>query len=116
MTAAQKTAKANFLKAIDYRKKTGVSLKEAFAKVYGKKVVSLKKKAAPKKVAKKKVGAMKMSSDNFDRMDSLTSIPELRKFTYAAGAIIQDLHDEGFEPYEIKEYLIINLENILKRF
>lgn len=62
----------------------------------------------------KKVGAM--SSENFDRMDSLTSIPELRKFTYAAGAIIQDLFDEGFETYEIKEYLIINLQNILKRF
>lgn len=62
MTAAQKTAKANFKKAIEYRKKTGVSLKEAFAHVYGKKKVgaapkkkSAKKKAAPKKVAKKKV-------------------------------------------------------------
>lgn len=67
-----------------------------------------------KQVRMKKVGAM--SSENFDRMDSLTSIPELRKFTYAAGAIIQDLFDEGFETYEIKEYLIINLQNILKRF
>jgi hypothetical protein len=44
MTAAQKAAKANFKKAIEYRKKTGVSLKEAFAHVYGKKVG-----AAPKK-------------------------------------------------------------------
>jgi hypothetical protein len=33
MTAAQKAAKANFIKAIAYRKKTGVSLKEAFAHV-----------------------------------------------------------------------------------
>lgn len=49
MTSAQKTAKANFLKAIEYRKKTGVSLKEAFAKVYGKKTTVVKKKAAPKK-------------------------------------------------------------------
>jgi hypothetical protein len=64
MTAAQKTAKANFKKAIEYRKKTGVSLKEAFAHVYGKKKVgaapkkkAAKKKAAPKKAAKKKVGA-----------------------------------------------------------
>ena len=54
MTAAQKTAKANFKKAIEYRKKTGVSLKEAFAHVYGKKVgAAPKKKAAPKKAAKK---------------------------------------------------------------
>jgi len=62
MTAAQKTAKANFKKAIEYRKKTGVSLKEAFAHVYGKKKVgaapkkkAVKKKAAPKKAAKKVV-------------------------------------------------------------
>ena len=62
MTAAQKTAKANFKKAIEYRKKTGVSLKEAFAHVYGKKKVgaapkkkAAKKKAAPKKAAKKVV-------------------------------------------------------------
>lgn len=60
MTAAQKAAKANFKKAIEYRKKTGVSLKEAFAHVYGKKKVgaapkkkAAKKKAAPKKAAKK---------------------------------------------------------------
>lgn len=62
MTAAQKAAKANFKKAIEYRKKTGVSLKEAFAHVYGKKKVgaapkkkAAKKKAAPKKAAKKVV-------------------------------------------------------------
>jgi hypothetical protein len=60
MTAAQKAAKANFKKAIEYRKKTGVSLKEAFAHVYGKKKVGAApkkkaaKKAAPKKAAKKK--------------------------------------------------------------
>jgi hypothetical protein len=62
MTAAQKAAKANFKKAIEYRKKTGVSLKEAFAHVYGKKKVgaapkkkAAKKKSAPKKKATKKV-------------------------------------------------------------
>jgi len=70
MTQAQKTAKEKFKKAIEYRKKTGVSLKEAFAYVYGKKVgaikkapikkpkvkkVSVKKKALVKKVAKRKV-------------------------------------------------------------
>jgi hypothetical protein len=51
MTAAQKAAKEKFSKAIAYRTKTGVSLKEAFAHVYGKKVGAIKKKAAPKKKA-----------------------------------------------------------------
>jgi hypothetical protein len=69
MTAAQKTAKAKFKQAIAYRQKTGVSLKEAFAHIYGKKKVGavkkkavkkvvrkvVKKKAAPKKVAKRKL-------------------------------------------------------------
>ena len=57
MTQAQKTAKAKFKQAIAYRQKTGVSLKEAFAHIYGKKKVgAVKKKSAPKKkIAKKKV-------------------------------------------------------------
>ena len=55
MTAAQKTAKAKFKQAIAYRQKTGVSLKEAFAHIYGKKVGAVNKKAAPKKKAAKKV-------------------------------------------------------------
>jgi hypothetical protein len=54
MPAAQKAAKANFKKAIEYRKKTGVSLKEAFAHVYGKKVGAAPKKKAAKKAAPKK--------------------------------------------------------------
>jgi len=55
MTAAQKTAKAKFKQAIAYRQKTGVSLKEAFAHIYGKKVGAVKKKAVVKKKAAKKV-------------------------------------------------------------
>jgi len=51
MTQAQKVAKEKFKKAIEYRKKTGVSLKEAFAHIYGKKVGAVKKKAASKKKA-----------------------------------------------------------------
>jgi len=54
MTAAQKIAKEKFKKAIAIRKKTGVSLKEAFAEVYGKKKVgAVKKKKSAKKVVKK---------------------------------------------------------------
>ena len=69
MSAAQKAAQANFKKAIAYRKKTGCTLKQAFAHVKGGKVSGLdkvikkgskttvlytkkaKKKAAPKKKA-----------------------------------------------------------------
>ena len=59
MTQAQKIAKEKFKKAIAYRKKTGASLKEAFAFVYDRKVSPVKKKAAPKKkAAAKKVGAL----------------------------------------------------------
>lgn len=54
MTQAQKTAKAKFKQAIAYRQKTGVTLKEAFAHIYGKKTVTKKKVA--KKVAKKRIG------------------------------------------------------------
>lgn len=53
MTAAQKAARVKFNKAIAIRKKTGCTLKEAFAQVYGKKVGAVKKKAAPKKKAAK---------------------------------------------------------------
>jgi len=59
---AQKKAKANFKKAIAYRKKTGCSLKEAFAHIKGKKVGSVKKRSSSplkKKVAKKKVATKK---------------------------------------------------------
>ena len=55
MTAKQKIAKDKFKKAIEYRKKTACSLKEAFAHVYGKKskVGAAKKKAVKKKPVKK---------------------------------------------------------------
>jgi len=55
---AQKKARENFKKAIEYRKKTGCSLKQAFAHVSGKKTV-IKKKATPKKAAKKVYGTKK---------------------------------------------------------
>jgi hypothetical protein len=67
MSAAQIKAQANFKKAIAYRKKTGCSLKEAFAHVKGNKVTGLDKvvrkgnktsvlytKAVKKKAATKK--------------------------------------------------------------
>jgi len=61
MTQAQKIAKDKFKKAIEYRSKTGVSLKEAFAHIYGKKKAAPKKKAATKKkTASKKIAAIKI--------------------------------------------------------
>jgi len=68
MTQAQKIAKDKFKKAIEYRKKTGVSLKEAFAHIYGKKVGAVKKKAEPKKktAPKKKAVAKKVTGSHKD--------------------------------------------------
>ena len=63
MTQAQKIAKDKFKKAIEYRKKTGVSLKEAFSHIYGKKVGAVKKKAVPKKKAAPKKVASKRITD-----------------------------------------------------
>jgi hypothetical protein len=60
MTQAQKTAKAKFKQAIAYRTKTGVSLKEAFAHIYGKKKVA--KKVVRKKAAKKRISGPKDSA------------------------------------------------------
>jgi hypothetical protein len=60
MTSAQKIAKEKFKKAIAYRQKSGVSLKEAFAHVYGKKKVA--KKVVNKKVAKKRIAGPKDSA------------------------------------------------------
>ena len=59
MTAAQKAARVKFNKAIAIRKKTGVSLKEAFAEVYGRKSGAAKKSAPKKKVARKKPSTIK---------------------------------------------------------
>jgi hypothetical protein len=72
MTAAQKAAKANFKKAIAYRQKTGVSLKEAFAHVYGKKVGAAPKKKAAKKAAPKKVAKKQTTLLDF-RIDKKTN-------------------------------------------
>ena len=55
ITAAQKKARENFKKAIEYRKKNGCSLKEAFAHIKGKHTVVKKVGAVKKKSVKKKV-------------------------------------------------------------
>jgi len=64
MTAAQKIAKEKFKKAIAYRQKTGCTLKEAFASVYGKKTAA-KKTAVKKSAVKKSVGDFNKNKAQF---------------------------------------------------
>lgn len=88
MTQAQKTAKAKFKQAIAYRKKTGVSLKEAFAHIYGKKVGAVKKKIAKKKIAKKKVAKKKVAKKKYGlnpKLDKLYSAKKPGKRTSSSG-------------------------------
>lgn len=71
MSAAQKKNQDNFKKAIAYRKKTGCTLKEAFAHIKGfdgvtkkgnKTTVHYSKSVAPKKAAKKVAPKKKVAS------------------------------------------------------
>jgi len=77
MTTAQKNAKAKFKQAIAYRQKTGVSLKEAFAHIYGKKVGSVAKKTVKTKTAKK----AKLTTD--DKKDKSAFNAMARKYKKA---------------------------------
>ena len=77
MTTAQKNAKAKFKQAIAYRQKTGVSLKEAFAHIYGKKVGSVAKKTVKTKTAKK----AKLTND--DKKDKSAFNAMARKYKKA---------------------------------
>lgn len=84
MTAAQKAAKANFKKAIEYRKKTGVSLKEAFAHVYGKKVGAAPKKKAAKKAAPKKAAKKVVKKKAAPKKVAKKALPKKAAKTYLA--------------------------------
>jgi len=105
MTTGQKKVTDNFKKAIAYRKKTGVSLKEAFAYVYGKKVGAVAKKAAPKKkaavkkAAPKKKAAVKKASPvkaaptktTVKKVNSITTVSGVKK---AAGKKVTGSHKD----------------------
>jgi hypothetical protein len=97
MTAAQKTAKAKFKQAIAYRQKTGVTLKEAFANIYGKKKTSIiKKKSAPKK---KTIGASnipKASKSLANRLWDNCDEGIADQFTDAMSSMISIGRDLGF--------------------
>ena len=84
MTAAQKSAKEKFKKAIAYRTKTGVSLKEAFAHIYGKKVGAVKKKAV-KKAAPKKKAAVKKAAPKNKAAAKKTTVKKVTSITKVSG-------------------------------
>ena len=114
MTAAQKAAKEKFSKAIAYRSKTGVSLKEAFAHIYNKKVGAVKKKAAPKKKAavkkaavkkaapKKKAAAKKVTSSHKDTKSHNVNI----RVVSGLGALPIDFKGSflGYKFYIVNQY------------
>jgi len=107
MTAGQKKVKDNFKKAMAIRKRTGCSLKEAFAAVYGKKTTAKKtvaKKRVAKKTVRKKIGGY-ASGEAIERMDALTKSTDLIMFSKSLNNIIDNLIDDGFELSEIKEYI-----------
>jgi hypothetical protein len=111
MTAAQKTAKAKFKQAIAYRQKTGVSLKEAFAHVYGKKVGAAPKKKATKKAAKKvvkKAAPKKKAGKKIGLSIAKKAAAKVKSLARKA----QDAYYEGF--YEGKPELLAKKRAELK--
>lgn len=97
MTAAQKTAKVKFKQAIAYRAKTGVSLKEAFAKIYGKKkITTVKKKSAPKKKSIGESNIPKASKSLANRLWDNCDNATADQFTDAMSSMISIGRDLGF--------------------
>ena len=101
MTAAQKAARLKFNKAIAIRKKTGCTLKEAFAQVYDKKVGAVKKKAVKKKpvstlkkVATKAKKYVKSLKDSFNEgyYGTTKRKPLARKKKVSEKAILDKIH------------------------
>jgi hypothetical protein len=118
MTQAQKNAKAKFKQAIAYRQKTGVSLKEAFAHIYGKKVGAIKKKSAPKKKAAKKVAKKKIAKKKYSlnkKKDKLYSAKKPGKRVSKTGKTYYESRanrsDRG-KLLGIKKYNYEQLDNI----
>jgi hypothetical protein len=118
MTAAQKTAKAKFKQAIAYRQKTGVSLKEAFAHVYGKKVGAAPKKKATKKAAKKIGSTTKkrkpISEQSVlnkihkvkDQVNQLDELQHKHMITGIEDKMFKDLYNTREKIAETKKYIL----------
>jgi hypothetical protein len=115
MTAAQKAAKEKFSKAIAYRKKTGVSLKEAFAHAYGKKVGAVKKKAAPKKKIAVKKAAPKKKIGNNDQKIIIEFNDKLKTWNVYEGKEFQGTWKTLNEAKNwVKAYFGQNADKIVK--
>jgi hypothetical protein len=115
MTAAQKVAKEKFSKAIAYRSKTGVSLKEAFAHVYGKKLGAVKKKAAPKKKAAVKKAAPKKKIGNDAKKIIIEFNPNLKTWNVYEGKEFQGTWKTLNEAKNwVKAYFGQNADKIVK--
>jgi hypothetical protein len=119
MTAAQKKAKDNFKKAIAYRKKSGCSLKEAFAHVYGKKVGAVKKKAAPKKKAVKKAAKKKVAKKAAPKKKATVRNYGSHKDTASHNvkiSVVSGINQKKdiYDQLEKTWFHILNLENIIK--
>ena len=96
MTQAQKVAKEKFKKAIEYRKKFGVSLKEAFAKVYNTKGVQ---KVAKK--VKRKVKSVKKT--------------EKKKIVSSAKKYLGSVKKKSAPKKKISEQSILNKIHVVKK-
>jgi hypothetical protein len=117
MTQAQKNAKAKFKQAIAYRTKTGVSLKEAFAHIYGKKKVVKKaiKKAAPKKKAVKKVAKKRIAGPKDSAMVKKELAKKGLKMPHGYATIKRKRKISGVKKKKITETGILNKIHIVKR-
>jgi len=117
MTQAQKIAKAKFKQAIAYRTKTGVSLKEAFEHIYGKKKVVKKavKKAAPKKKAVKKVAKKRIAGPKDSKLIKKELAKKGLKMPHGYATVKRKRKISGVKNKKITEKGILNKIHIVKR-
>jgi hypothetical protein len=117
MTQAQKTAKAKFKQAIAYRTKTGVSLKEAFAHIYGKKKVVKKavKKAAPKKKVVKKATKKRIAGPKDSKLVKKELAKKGLKMPHGYATVKRKRKISGVKKKKVTEQGILNKIHIVKR-
>ena len=107
MTQAQKVAKEKFKKAIEYRKKFGVSLKEAFAKVYNNKGVQ--------KVAKKVKSGIKKVKRSAKREITLYKKRKVEAKKKACKSLVGSVKKKSAPKKKISEQSILNKIHVVKK-
>ena len=117
MTQAQKTAKAKFKQAIAYRTKTGVSLKEAFAHIYGKKKVVKKavKKAVPKKKVVKKAAKKRIAGPKDSKLIKKELAKKGLKMPHGYATVKRKRKISGVKKKKITETGILNRIHKVKK-